>query len=230
MSLNFTSASDGLTRSGLALSSTAFSECGWVTQTATSGGSGPSILTVRDNNSTGDIVGFQLTEVFGSTTFTLLTPSSSVSMFTASLNQPYFVAYTINGTTYTAYWSQAGGGGTLSSNSGTDATAIGSYSDLFIGGEGGSVVEARLAAVNIWSGVVLTTAQIQNQMASQRPQFTANLFGQYPMFSQADGNVDFSGGGHTLTWPATKPTTDSGPPAAWNFLIASAGRSQPAVR
>lgn len=217
MSLNFSGASNGLTLGSLALNSTAFSFTCWVLATANSVGNNESVNILRDNNLTGKIIGLQYSGGAGTTTFGLVTPNGTyVTMFSPTLNKQYFFAYTVNGTTYTAYWSQAGGGGILNSNSGVDATSIGSYTDIWIGSDDAAHQwPGRLAAASVWSGVVLNTAQIQNQMASQKQVATASLFGQYPMFQQADGNIDFSGNGHTLTYPTTKPTTDVGPPSSW---------------
>jgi hypothetical protein len=215
VSLNFQGASNGLTSATVTLNSTHFGMCAWVNLQlgAPAGG----VFYLKDNNLTGKTTGMNLDGTVGSKNFEIITPSGSTkAMFTATLNTWYFVAMTINGTTYTAYWSQAGGGGTLSSTSSTDATSIASYSNYWVGSDSGNdTFFGKVAAMTFWSGVTPTTAQLQSQMASQKPLSTASLFAQYPLFNTTDGNIDYSGNGHTLTVPTTAPVTDTGPPASW---------------
>ena len=225
MSLDFSAASNGLTIGGLALSSSQLCLAGWLKVTAATGGTGPAVLHVRDNNTTGKTAGIGMDGVLGTTSVDMFTPTTggtgiTTPMFTATLNKWYFIAMTINGTTFTAYWSQAGGGGVLNTTNTTDATAITSYSDFWAGSDDSSnLIPGVLAAVSIWSGAsaLILSTNLQNQMLSQKPVFTPGLFAQYPMFAQGDGNKDFSGNGHNLTYPVTKPTTDVGPPCSWAF-------------
>lgn len=216
MSLNFLNSSNGLSITGVTLSSTSFGFSGWINLSTFSTSSGPVAFFIKDNT-TGDVFEIGLSGAFQSQAVVIVTPNGTLTnLFTATIGQWYFVALTISGTSYTAYWSQAGGGGTLNTVTKTDATAVTQYQNLWIGSDGaGDMFPGKIAAVNVWSGTAPTAAQIQSQMVSQKPAFTTGLFAQYPLLSTVDGNIDYSGNGHTMTQPATQPVTDTGPPASW---------------
>lgn len=61
---------------------------------------------------------------------------------------------------------------------------------------------------------VLTVEEIQQEMRQYLPMRTANINAFYPMLSDSDDQVDFSGMGNTLTVGGT-PTVEDGPPIPW---------------
>lgn len=70
----------------------------------------------------------------------------------------------------------------------------------------------RIQAAKFWTAE-LSQSDIRQEMWSQTPQRTNNLWGWWPMLSVTD-LVDYSANGRDLT-AGNSPTSESGPPVAW---------------
>jgi hypothetical protein len=78
----------------------------------------------------------------------------------------------------------------------------------------GEWLNGCLAAFKFWTGVTLTSDQLQAEAWSYLPQRTANLRSFHPLTPASV--TDFSGNGLTLSGVIT-PTTEDGPPISWRI-------------
>ena len=78
----------------------------------------------------------------------------------------------------------------------------------------GSFLNGRLAAVKVWDGASLSVAEIQSERFFYRAVRRPNLWGEWPMLSTADDEVDFSGNARNWTVGGTIAVED-GPPILW---------------
>jgi hypothetical protein len=128
----------------------------------------------------------------------------------------YFFAWTVNGNpgTLTAYWSPAGGGA-LSSGAAVGLNTANAIDTLLIGmNKDSETWDGNVQSVKAWSAV-LTQDEIQNEMFALTPKRTANLWAFYPLLTQPDGLIDYSGNTRNLTAGATPTTTEDGPSVGW---------------
>jgi len=90
-------------------------------------------------------------------------------------------------------------------------TSIG-YSHTWTTGLSGIVSDFRL-----YDGAVLTLAEFEGERSTSLPHRTANLWAYYPLTSEPDKTIDFSGNARPLTasGPATLVTASS-PPVPWS--------------
>lgn len=122
----------------------------------------------------------------------------------------YHLALTRSGNTYTSYLNG------VQNSQFTDATVITNTrmyvaGNDFTGGGGGSF---EYAAIKVWDGVVLTAAQLVQEMRQYLPVFTSGIHIFSPLFSAVDDQVDYSGNGFTWTVQGV-PVTVDGPPIPW---------------
>lgn len=153
-----------------------------------------------------------------------------INMMTMSLNTWYFIAVVNSAGSGTAYWSGAGGAGTLSTGTGTLPT--GTPNKLNIGNSSllagtANVWQGSIAAVKLWSGAALSAADIENERWSYLPRRHANLYGFWPMRDSAEATLDLSTNLRPFTSGGVLDTSH-GPPLAWagpgrRALIISAG-------
>jgi len=213
MALHFTQVDDALFRN--ATYNFHLSYTLW-TRTQFGGGSTGVVLQYDDNGNTGDML--YLFAELGS--FKVNSGSVSKTLFAFTANVWYFFAVTVSGTNYTAYWSQAGGGGTLNSTSWVDATQPASYIHFAIGdhgANGGLPYLGDIQNVKTWSNVALSAAEVQLEMPSLHPVRTAGLNAWYPLLTVPDRLNDYSGNGATLSARPNSQTLSTGCPASWNF-------------
>jgi hypothetical protein len=122
------------------------------------------------------------------------------------------VACTHTGTA-TALFQGAGLTGATATSTGTLAGAA-TPTVLAIGGraagDAADPYNGWIAHVRCWSAV-LTQAQIEAEWLSAKPVITTNLYGAWPLRTNAD-LADISGNGRTLTIPANTPSTQEDPP------------------
>lgn len=71
-----------------------------------------------------------------------------------------------------------------------------------------------VAALKIWTGAVLTQAELEQEAWTYQPNRTADLFGWYP-FVRAE-TTDYSGNGNTLSG-GSGASTEDGPPIRWGI-------------
>ncbi len=104
-----------------------------------------------------------------------------------------------NGQPITIYW-QADGAGTVSSASGTSASNNPAVDVLRIGDSvfGGEFLNGSVAAMKLWSGAVLSQAEIEAEWASLDAVRTTNLWATYK-FESGALTTDSSGNARTLS-------------------------------
>lgn len=212
-SLLFASTTSALQTTSFSLSGQPVTVSAWIRATGNQTANG-GFCFLTDPSVTGDSGGFIYFAANTALSFTATT--NHFSIFTTTAGSWFFVAYTISGTTWTAYWSPANGGALSTANT-TDAGVPTSFSNFLIAG-GSGTFKGNIESVKVWSAA-LSAAEIRNEEFSIRPIRTANLFAWYPTYQQSDETVDYSGNGKTLGTPSTKPTTDTNPPIAWQFML-----------
>jgi hypothetical protein len=159
--------------------------------------------------------------IAATTVMEINTAAATHAVVTMTQNTWYFFAVTYAGGTFNVYWSQAGGGGTLNTLAFTDVPSGTTYNKLAIGddvgGAGTAACQGNIQNLKLWNAVVLTAAELQNEMASLRPIRTSGLKMWYPLLTVAGATFDLSGNGNTLSTSPSNPTDGIGAPASWVF-------------
>lgn len=105
------------------------------------------------------------------------------------------------------------GGSLIAANSNFGATTFTAGTlRIGVGGSPTGWLDGSEAAVKIWSGVQLTTDELELEAWTYTPRRISNLTAWYPFLTPS--TVDYSGNGQTLSGGAGA-TTDDGPPIAW---------------
>lgn len=105
------------------------------------------------------------------------------------------------------------GGSLTSGNSNFGATTFTAGTlRIGVGGSPTGWLDGSEAAVKVWSGVQLTTDELELEAWTYLPRRTSNLTAWYPLL--APSTVDYSGNGQTLSGGAGA-TIDDGPPISW---------------
>lgn len=153
--------------------------------------------------------GFMSVGMFGSN----MNFGTSLSDFTGttalSTGVWYHMAWIRNGNTKTGYLNG------VQELTGSDA--VGGSITLqtqFNAGVSG-VWDGAMAAVKIWDNVVLSVAEIIQEMRSYLPVRTDGLRGFYPFFNVGEDEIDYSGNAQTLTVTGTPATHIDSPPISW---------------
>ncbi len=136
----------------------------------------------------------------------------------------YYLAATLSGANAAIYWC-ALPGSTLSSATASNFETVVGTASFKIGDSPwtGEDWNGCVTALAIWSGVALTSAELQRDMMQLEPQIGSSLWAFYSMAEVASATTDETGNGRSLTSAGTL-TTENGPPVRWSL-----GRQRPLV-
>jgi hypothetical protein len=153
------------------------------------------------------------------TTLNFHTLGGVIAGVAMTVGEWYYVAGARNGTSGVLYWGQEGDTD-LSSASGTVGTST--SGTFHVGGNTQTTeyMNGRVAQHRIWSGVVLSEAELLAEMISLSPVRTANLWASYS-FKDGPQTNDESGNGHTLTVNNGPMTAEAGPSISPIVITAS---------
>lgn len=221
MGVRFAVNNDGYTRTtGLIADPHKFSVCCWIRPSAAK--LGANIFIIQDVATTGDEVVLGMAADSG-TGLTQNLFNNQGAGFEAlgnimNTNSWYFVGCTVNGNVNTFYFSDSGGSNALSTANFTvvGGTPAASFTQMWIARDGTGVdnFPGDIQCLKVWDAV-LSAAEMQNEVFSQRPVRTANLNAWYPLLNAGSGVKDFSGQGNNMTAGASNPTDTADPPVAW---------------